>query len=307
MGIEFVAAGDDACRRVDAEGADGFELADHGGTIGGDRGSDAGDHRVIAGQALAVVMHLGGERVDRHVAAGGVDHLDRVTPRLAFLDDAAGGIIVLAAEHGDAQGALWLGGADAGGVIDVIAEFGLQEPVRGDNRDMILERLTAQEHAACHAGAVGEGDLDGPCIAAHRKFRGDDIAQFPLAIRRGHIAPVDDRRGTGDDQVIAARNGMHGKADLGARGRTEGFDVEGMQRRGARAGIDLGLDRGHAKIGQSDPFLPAELQGLGAVWRIGHRAYPVAFCAARVARGASLLGMAVRMQGKRGAFLCVTC
>src|SRR6056297_655867 len=111
MGIELVAAGDDARRGVDAVGADGFELADDGGAVGGDRGADAGHHGVVARQALAVVMHFRCQRVDRHVTARGVDHLDGVAAGFAFLDKAAGGIVVLAAEHGDAERAFGLCGA----------------------------------------------------------------------------------------------------------------------------------------------------------------------------------------------------
>ncbi len=100
---------------VHAKGADGFELAHDGGAIGGDRGADARDHRVKAGQAFAVVMHLGGDSVDRHVTARGVDHFDDVAAFFALFHQTAGRIIVFARQHGDAQGAF---GCDRAHILD---------------------------------------------------------------------------------------------------------------------------------------------------------------------------------------------
>ena len=134
-------------------------------------------------------------------------------------------------------------------MVDVIAQLGLHETVGGDDGDVILERLTAQEHPRIHRGAVGERDLDRPAFARHIHRRLDHIAVFLLAIGRGDIAPVDDRGRAGDHQILAPRNRVQGKAHLGLVLGAESFDVERMQRRCPRAGIDLGADRGHAQTG----------------------------------------------------------
>ena len=119
--MQLVTAGGDPGRAVHAISADGFKLADDGGAIGGDGGADPGDHGIVAGQAFAVIMHFGAECVDRHVAAGGVDHLDGMAAFFALFDEASGGVVVLAAEHGDAQGAFRGVLAHGGGMVDIVA------------------------------------------------------------------------------------------------------------------------------------------------------------------------------------------
>ena len=93
MRMQLVAARQDTGRPVDAIGADGFELPDHRAAIGRDRRPDPRDHRVIARQTLAVVMHFGRHGVDRHVAAGGVDHFDCVAAGFADFDQTRCGIV----------------------------------------------------------------------------------------------------------------------------------------------------------------------------------------------------------------------
>jgi len=236
----------------------------------GDRGAYARDHRVIARQALAVIMHLGRQRVDRHIAAGGVDYLDRMAARLADLDQPAGGIIVLTTEHGDAQGAFRCALPHQGGMIDVVIQHRLQVPFGRQDRDMVGQRLPAQQHAAGHAGAVGQGDLDRPFLAGDQQGRGDDIAQLGFPVRRSHLAPVGDRGRTGDFQIVATGDRMYREPNLGGGGGAEKLDIIGMQGRGARAGVDLGADRRQTERGQSDPFLPAESQREGRGGGIDH-------------------------------------
>ena len=258
MRMEFIARRRNPGRPVDAIGADGFELSDDRRTVGRDRGADARDHGVVTGQALAVVMHFGRQRIDRHVAAGGVDDLHPVAAFLAFFDKAAGGIIVLAAEHGDAQGPVRRGLADTRRVVDVIAEFRLAEPFPGHDGDTIAKRLTAQQHMAGHAAPVGQRDLDRPGLPVDFQRAFNDIAHFGVAVGRGHLAPVDDLGRTGDHQVVASGHRMHGETHMRFGRAAEGFDIEGMQGRGLGPGIHLDLEGGQAEFGQGNPFLPAE-------------------------------------------------
>jgi hypothetical protein len=51
----------------------------------------------------------------------------------------------------------------------------------------------------------------------------------------------------------------------------ERLDVVGMERAGPGAGIDLCLDGADAKIGQPDPFAPADLSGSFGVRRASMR------------------------------------
>ena len=59
---------------------------------------------------------------------------------------------------------------------------------------------------------------------------------------------------------MSARRGMGctPKRTRGCRLRAHGLDEKGVQRRGARARVDLGLDGRQAELGQRDPFLPTE-------------------------------------------------
>src|SRR5262249_61297001 len=51
---------------------------------------------------------------------------------------------------------------------------------------------------------------------------------------------------------------MHAKPHLGRACRPERLNKHGVQRRGTRTGIDLGLDGGQAESGERDPLLPAQ-------------------------------------------------
>mmetsp|Transcript_24165 Transcript_24165/g.44948 ORF Transcript_24165/g.44948 Transcript_24165/m.44948 type:complete len:220 (+) Transcript_24165:1737-2396(+) len=207
-------------------------------------------------------MHLGGHGVDRHIAAGGVDHLDRVATRLAHLDQTAGGVVVLAAENGDPECPRGGHFAHGGRVVDVIAQVRLQPFFRRGDRDVVLQRLPSQEHPGRHGRAVGQRHFDGPGLACDFQPGFDHIAQFRLTVGGGHLAPVKDRGGAGDGHMIFARDGVHVEPDLGLGGGAEHFDVVSMQGRGARAGVDLGLEGRQAKLRQSHPFFPAEIQSV---------------------------------------------
>ena len=90
MGMQLVPAGEDTGGAVHAIGPDGFELADDGAAIGGDRRADARNDRIVARQALAVVMHLRRKLVDGHVAACGVDDFHGMAAGFAHLHQTAG-------------------------------------------------------------------------------------------------------------------------------------------------------------------------------------------------------------------------
>ena len=230
----------------------------------GDGCADARDHGVIAGQAFAVIVDFRRQRIDCHIAAGGIDDLNRMTPRLALFDEAAGGIIVFAAKNSDAQRPFGGGFADAGGGIDRVIQLWLAKPFGGPHADIVGQRLTAKQHMKRHAAAVGERQLDRPLVPGNRQVGFDHIAQLALAIGGGHIATVLDNGGAGDRKIELTRNGMHEKADLGGVLRPEGFDFGGMERRGAGPCVDLDPQRRQAEFGQADPFFPSEFQ----CWRL---------------------------------------
>jgi len=97
-----------------------------------------------------------------------------------------------------------------------------------------------------------------------------------LAVRRHDLAPVVHLGGTGDGHIRSPRDRVDGKADMRGAGGAEGFDVKGMQRRCARPGIDLGLQRGQAEIGQRHPFLPPQPQRRATcIGHVAHQKSPV--------------------------------
>ena len=150
---------------------------------------------------------------------------------------------------------------------------------------MVAQCLAAQQHVAGHAKPVGEGQFDGPCLAADHEGGGDHVAIFAFAIRRGDGAPIDHIRRAGNDKIVAPGNGVHRKAHLWGGGRSEGFDVKRVKRRGAGAGIDLDLERGQAEIGQGDPFFPSEPQHAAAVVGAGRISVEGALAVLRFGHG----------------------
>ncbi len=93
-GAQLVPGAGDGHRAVESHGAHHLELAQHGGAIEGDAGTDARDHGVIALQLPSFVMDGGAVGGDVHVAAQGVEHLDLVPTGPGHLDQTAGGVVV---------------------------------------------------------------------------------------------------------------------------------------------------------------------------------------------------------------------
>ena len=115
-------------------------------------------------------MHLGGKGVDVHVAARGVDHLHRVTALFALFHQAAGGVVVLAAEDRNAQHPVRCRFADVLGGIDGIVQLGLAEPFRRGHGDILSQSLAAEKHMHRHTGPIGEGDFDRPAMAVDHQI-----------------------------------------------------------------------------------------------------------------------------------------
>ncbi|MOA03559.1 hypothetical protein D3C78_1230710 [compost metagenome] len=93
-GAQLVPGATDGHRAVEGHGIHHLELAQHGGAIEGDAGTDARDHGVIALQFPSFVVDGGAVGGDVHVAAQGVEHLDLMPARLRHLDQTAGGVVV---------------------------------------------------------------------------------------------------------------------------------------------------------------------------------------------------------------------
>ena len=90
MGAQLVAAGHQTVGPVQAPDAHCFELAQDGGAVIGDRGTDAWDNDIIVGQSRAPQMQARARGVDGDADAGGVKNIDGMAARLARLDHAAG-------------------------------------------------------------------------------------------------------------------------------------------------------------------------------------------------------------------------
>ena len=178
---------------------------------------------------------------------------------LALGHQPRGGIIRLARQHRHPKRPVRRHLAHAGRMIDVEAQLGLLEFLGWHHGDRFGQRLTAQQHVVRHAAPVGERHFDRPGFGADLDVGADHVAALGLAIGRDHLAPVDDLGRAGNREIVPAGDRVDGKADLGLGRRAEAFDLIGVQRRGARAGVDLGAQRRQAQVGQRYPFFPSQL------------------------------------------------
>ena len=257
---QLVAAAPDGACAVEAIGAGVGELAQDRHAVIGDRGADPGDHRVIAGQRVAVIVNLGVDRADPHVAARRVDHFDDMAARLGGVDQADRGIVArLAREQRDPERAA-RGPALRQAIVEFVAELRLAEGSVGVDDHVRLDRRPAEQHPVGHRLAVRQGQLDRPAQVAHLGVRLDDVAKFAVTIRADHFAPVHDRGRARDFEPRIVRVRLDQEADLRGTRRAERLDHAGMQRGRLGAGIDLRLDRRQAEIAQRKPFFPAELE-----------------------------------------------
>ena len=229
MRMQLVPARRDPRAAVHTIGPDGLKLPDDRGAVRRDRGPDTRDDRIIPGQALAVIMHLRCHSINRHITTGCVDHLNRMSALFPHFYQPPCRIIILPAQHRNAQGPLRGHAPHAGVMIDVIAQLRLQLPLGCGDRDMIPQRLTAQEHPARHSSPVRQRDLNGPALPGHFQCAFNHIALFRLTIGRGHLAPVDQIGRTGDRDILTPRDRMHVETHLGGLGRAKGLNVMGMQ------------------------------------------------------------------------------
>ena len=92
MRAQLVARDQDRIGRIGREAAHQFELAQHGRAVARDRGADARNHRCVAGDFLALVVHGKPLAADGHVAAQRVEHAHAVAALAHGFDQAPGGI-----------------------------------------------------------------------------------------------------------------------------------------------------------------------------------------------------------------------
>ena len=266
MGQQLVARGDDARRGVEAIGAGAGELPQDRCAIGGDRGPDTRDHGIIIRQDAAIIVDLGMLRADPHIAAPRVDQLDNMAPFLARLDQTACGIgIRLPGQQRDPQRPFdrtLLGQL----VIGLIGENVLQAGLIRIDDHVFPQGPAAQQHPEIHGLAIGQRNLDRPGPAGHRDRCLDDVAKLGLAVRAGHLPPVDDPRRAGHFKTGILRVGLDQEPHLGIVGGAKGFNRLRVQRGGTRAGIDLGPNGRQAQFRQRKPFFPSENK------RVGHGA-----------------------------------
>src|SRR5512143_2020145 len=133
-----------------------------------------------------------------------------------------------------------------------------EERAAGLDQRPALERGAAEQHAESHLVAIGERKLDRPGFIAELEQRGDDVALLDAASRVPHRALVDGPRLAGDLEGIALLHRLQDEAEPKRATAADGLDAIGMQRAGARAGVDLRLDGVDAEIGQRDPFAPPD-------------------------------------------------
>ena len=107
------------------------------------------------------------------------------------------------------------------------------------NDHAFVNRRPAEQHPVLHVLAVGQGDVDIPFEIANTCRCPDNVAKFFFAIGAYNFTSVDQRSGTKDFDIRAVGDGMNAKSYIGLLGRAEWFNSKRMQRRGARAGIDL--------------------------------------------------------------------
>lgn len=102
MRAQFVARAQDGVRRVGRVGAHELELAQHCGAIASDRGADARDHRIEAGDRFALVVQAEAVGGDAHVAAQRVEDAYGVTTLATGFDQPPGRIqLAVAGKDGD--------------------------------------------------------------------------------------------------------------------------------------------------------------------------------------------------------------
>ncbi len=86
----------------------------------------------------------------------------------------------------------------------------------------------------------------------------DGVARFPVPAGIGHRTLVKNIRFAFDDYIFAPLDRMNAEPDPFDAIGCEGFEIEGMQCRGARAGIDFRLNCRKIQGRNCDPFTPAE-------------------------------------------------
>src|SRR5690606_7771561 len=105
----------------------------------------------------------------------------------------------------------------------------------------------------------GQVDVDVAFDPGHPQRRAHEGPQTDVAARIGDLALIDDRAEALDGAGVLARR--QAEPDPGRAAFDETPLRVHVQRRTARAAVDLGLDRTDAEPGQGDPFTPAKDDG----------------------------------------------
>lgn len=143
-------------------------------------------------------------------------------------------------------------------VTGVFRRAPAEKGLRGVDEEALSEYLAADEHPKTHLIAVCEGDLAGDFAPRDREPCHDDETILDVARRTAHRPSIVNGRLDGSDIFEACLPGAHQEPHIRHLVALELFDIEGVQRRSARARVDFRLDPRDVHIGKIDPFTPAQ-------------------------------------------------
>ena len=115
-----------------------------------------------------------------------------------------------------------------------------------------------EQHTKPHGIAVGQGQIDRPCLSAQAEPGADDRTMLPVAVGAGDMALANEFCQALNGRLTASLVWMDVEAYQRAAIIRELPDMNGVQGRCQRPGVDLDLDRRYGQLGEGGSLPPAD-------------------------------------------------